>query len=232
MSSLLTPPRRRGFEILDAPDVDPKIVTRSLADVSKANSLFGGTSSAVEELRGCLKDLPGNATLLDVGTGLGDIPARARAEAARQHVVLTTIGLDSAQVLASACRKALEWSVCGDALHLPFADKSIDVVMCSQVLHHFSEEDALTLLREMNRVARRRVIVSDLKRSWVSAAGIWLVSFPLRFHAVSRHDGVVSVMRGFTTSELADTVQAAVKRRPIVHRRRGFRVTTSWAPVH
>jgi SAM-dependent methyltransferase len=232
MSGLLTPPRLRGFEILDGPDVDPEIVARSLADVSKANSLFGGTSSAVDELRESLKDLPRNATLLDVGTGLGDIPARIRAEAAKQKIVLTTIGLDSAQVLAKACRKALEWSVCGDALHLPFADHSIDIVMCSQVLHHFVGDEALTLLREMNRVARHRVIISDLKRSWISAAGIWLVSFPLRFHAVSRHDGVVSVMRGFTTSELADTVQAAVRRRPVAHRRRGFRVTTSWAPVH
>ena len=232
MTSLLTPARRRGFEILDSPEVDPEIVTRSLSDVSKANSLFGGTSSAVDELRECLKDLRHDATLLDVGTGLGDIPARLRAEAAKQQIVLTTIGLDSAPVLARACRKALEWSVCGNALHLPFADHSVDIVMCSQVLHHFAGEDALTLLREMNRVARHRVIVSDLKRSWISAAGIWLVSFPIRFHAVSRHDGVVSVMRGFTASELADTVQAAVRRRPIARRRRGFRVTTSWTPVH
>ena len=232
MRNPLTPARRRGFEILDAPDVDPKIVKRSLDDVAKANALFGGTSSALDELRDSLKDLPRNATLLDVGTGLGDIPARARSVAAQSRIVLTTIGLDSAQVLATACRQALEWSVCGDALHLPFADNSIDIVMCSQVLHHFREEEAVTLLREMNRVARCRVIVSDLRRSWFSAAGLWLVSFPLRFHAVSRHDGVVSVMRGFTARELADTVQAAIKRRPVAHRRRGFRVTTSWAPVH
>lgn len=231
MSGLLTPPRLRGFEILDGPNVDPELVKRSLADVSRANSLFGGTRSAVDELRGCLKDLPRNATLLDVGTGLGDIPARLRAEAAKHQILLTTIGLDSAQVLARACRKALDWSVCGNALQLPFADRSVDIVMCSQVLHHFAGEDLMVVLREMNRVARHRVIVSDLKRSWISAAGIWLVSFPLRFHAVSRHDGVVSVMRGFTTTELADTVQAAVTRRPIAHRRRGFRVTASWAPV-
>lgn len=232
MRNPLTPRRRRGFEILDSPHVDPKLVTRSLADVVKANSLFGGANSALDEFLSCLSDLPRDATLLDVGTGLGDIPARARAVAARREVMLTVIGVDFAEVLASACRKAIDWSVCADGLHLPFADNSIDVVMCSQLLHHFADENALTLLREMNRVARRRVIVSDLRRSWISAAGLWLVSFPLRFHAVSRHDGVVSVLRGFTSGELADTVQAALMRRPVAHRRRGFRVTTSWAPVH
>jgi len=140
-------------------------------------------------------------------------------------------GLDAASVLALASRKSVSVSVRADALRLPFADNSVDIVMCSQVLHHFADVDALTLLREMNRVARRRVIVSDLRRSWLAAAGLWILSFPLRFHAVSRHDGVVSVMRGFTPTELADTVEKAVARRPGTRRRRGFRVTTSWTPV-
>jgi ubiquinone/menaquinone biosynthesis C-methylase UbiE len=142
-----------------------------------------------------------------------------------------TVGLDSALELARASRTALGITVCGDALRLPFADRSVEIVMCSQVLHHFAGKDALQLLREMNRVARVRVVISDIRRSWLAAAGLWLVSFPLRFHAVSRHDGVVSVMRGFTAAELADTVNQAVSLRPVVHRRRGFRVTTSWAPV-
>jgi hypothetical protein len=76
------------------------------------------------------------------------------------------------------------------------------------------------------------VIVSDLRRSWLAAAGLWILSFPLRFHAVSRHDGVVSVMRGFTPEELVDTVHKAIGHNPVAHRRRGFRVTTSWKPVH
>lgn len=33
MRELLTPPRRRGVEFLDSPDIDPRIVTRSLAGV-------------------------------------------------------------------------------------------------------------------------------------------------------------------------------------------------------
>jgi 2-polyprenyl-3-methyl-5-hydroxy-6-metoxy-1,4-benzoquinol methylase len=227
---MLTPPRKRGAEILDSPDVDPQLVTRSLADVARANALFGGVSSALEELMTVLEDSPPITTLLDVGTGLGDIPCRAREMARRNGVALTTIGLDSAPELAAASRASVDFSVCADALRLPFADESIDVVMCSQVLHHFTGGDASILLREMNRVARVRVIVSDLRRSWIAAAGLWLASFPLRFHAVSRHDGVVSVLRGFTPEELVDTVHQAIARRPVVHRRRGFRVTTSWMP--
>ena len=211
---MLTPRRKRGVEILDSPDVDPEIVTRSL------------------EVREALKQVPHDATLLDVGTGLGDIPCRAREEARRNGIELTTIGLDSALELASASQCSIDFAVCADALRLPFADNSIDIVMCSQVLHHFAGRQALELLREMDRVARVRVIVSDLRRSWIAAAGLWLVSFPLRFHAVSRHDGVVSVLRGFTPTELADTVYEAIARKPVAHRRRLFRVTTSWAPVH
>jgi ubiquinone/menaquinone biosynthesis C-methylase UbiE len=231
VASILTPPKKRGFEILDDPAVDPQIVTRSLSDVVRSNALFGGLSSAVDELKEAMRRVPRVATLLDVGTGLGDIPCRARKVARESGVDLTTIGLDSALELARASRPALGITVCADALRLPFADRSVDIVMCSQVLHHFAGTDALRLLREMNRVARVRVVVSDIRRSWLAAAGLWLVSFPLRFHAVSRHDGVVSVMRGFTAAELADTVHQAISRRPVVHRRRGFRVTTSWAPV-
>jgi hypothetical protein len=52
----------------------------------------------------------------------------------------------------------------------------------------------------------------------------------MRFHRVSRHDGVVSVMRGFTSGELADLVHEAVGTRPVVKRRLGWRVTASWSP--
>jgi methyltransferase family protein len=229
--TILVPARRRGVEILDSPDVDPAVVRRSLADVVCANTLFGGASSALDELEETITSLPRCATLLDVGTGLGDIPARARSLARESSVDLTTIGLDSALELVSASRHRVSFAVCADALHLPFADRSVDIVMCSQVLHHFADMDAATLLREMDRVARIRVIVSDIRRSWIAAAGLWLVSFPLRFHAVSRHDGVVSVLRGFTPSELSDTVSDAIARNPVVHRRRGFRITASWAPA-
>jgi SAM-dependent methyltransferase len=229
--SLLVPPRRRGAEILDAPASDPALAHRSLRDVAIANAVFGGTRAVLVELLPLWATLPRHATLLDVGTGAGDIPARARRAAARYGVTLETIGLETTEALAGASRSRNALAVCGDARRLPFPDRSVDVVICSQVLHHFFDGDAQQVLAEMDRVARRRVIVSDLHRSRVAAAGIWLASFILAFHPVSRHDGVVSVMRGFRARELRRLVEATVGQRPVVHYRLGYRVTASWTPI-
>ncbi len=132
--------------------------------------------------------------------------------------------------LLTSERSAHDAVVLGDARSIPFRDKSVDVVMASQILHHFRGEDALAFVKEMNRVARSRVVISDLRRSVVAAAGFWIGSFPLRFDPVTRHDGVVSVMRGFVPEELEDLVQEATGHRPDVTRRLGFRLTTSWKP--
>jgi len=158
----LTPARRRGVELLEEPGVDAELLRRSLADVARANRLFGGARAVLVELRLVLPDLPREAMLLDVGTGIGDIPARATALAARRGIRLTTIGLDGAEALAAASRQHTTLAACGDARRLPFADRSVDVVTCSQVLHHFADDDARVVLREMHRVARVRVIVADL----------------------------------------------------------------------
>jgi ubiquinone/menaquinone biosynthesis C-methylase UbiE len=226
-----TPPRRRGVEYLDLPDVEPGLAERSIADVTVANRLFGGTRAVLAELAPVLAAGGPEATLLDVGTGLGDIPARARALAARRGVRLVTIGLDSSEELARASRRGGGWSVRGDAMRLPFAERSVDVVTCSQLLHHFTEADGAALLRELDRVARRRVIVSDLRRSYLAAAGFWVASWPLRFHRVTRHDGVVSVMRGFTAPELRALVAHGAGTTPAVRHRLGWRLTASWTPT-
>ena len=77
------------------------------------------------------------------------------------------------------------------------------------MLHHFEAADGARLLAEMNRVARVRVIVADMRRAWAAAVGFWFVSRALGFHPVSRHDGVVSVLRGFRSRELGEAVHDA-----------------------
>ena len=231
--ALLTPRRRYGHEYLDDPAVGARVAQRSMGDVARSNALFGGAHAVLAELDDLLRPKDGDRPLsiLDVGTGLGDIPARVRARARERGAAVGTVGLDTSEALALAAHSATLPMLRADARRLPIADRAVDVVLCSQVLHHFRRDDGIALLRELDRVARRRVIVSDIRRSWLAVAGIWLVSWPLRFHPVSRHDGVVSVLRGFTPGELGDLVREAVGVTPRVRRHRGFRVAASWAPA-
>jgi SAM-dependent methyltransferase len=230
---VLTPARRRGSEILDDPKVDPMLRLRSMTDVARSNRWLGGLRAASAELRDVLRAFPrgSQVTLVDVGTGLADIPAHASRTARELGLELTTIGVDGAVSVLSEARRCTSCVVCASALALPFADASVDVVMCSQLLHHFADEDAARLVRELDRVARHAVVVSDLRRSWFAAMGFWLVSFPLRFHRVTRHDGCVSVMRGFTPGELHLLVHRAVSASPTVTRRLGYRIAARWTPL-
>ncbi|MDB4907375.1 MAG: Methyltransferase type 11 [Gemmatimonadetes bacterium] len=226
----MVPARRRGFEHLDDASVPDDVRLASMRDVMRSNTVFGGARAVMVELERVLPQLGPSATMLDIGTGLGDIPERAAQLAAGRGVQLRVIGLDGSEPLLRAGRSRMAESVRGDALRLPFASGSVDVVTCSQVLHHFEEPELGQLLAEMHRVARVRAIVSDLRRSWVAVAGFWPATFLLAFHRVTRHDGITSILRGFTPGELGALVQRATGATPRVATRLGWRVTASWSP--
>jgi SAM-dependent methyltransferase len=227
---LLTPRRRRGAEHIDDPALDPATTVASLGDVARSNALFGGRRAVLAALDGVLAESDGALTLLDVGTGVGDIPEHARWRARRRGRSLETYGVELSFALARASRDRVGGAVCADAFALPFAGRSVDVVTCSQVLHHFEGPALLALLGELDRVARRRVVVADLRRSYVAAAGFWAASRALGFHPVTRHDGVVSVFRGFAPDELGALVTRATGAAARVRRGLGWRVVAEWTP--
>src|ERR1041385_753876 len=201
----LVPARRRGQEILDDSSVDSSTRLKSMHDITRSNRLFGGLRAAVGAFRDGTREETVRS-LLDVGTGLGDIPAAIAAA----HTGIITIGIDESPDVLSRARAPLTHVVCASARALPFRNQSIDVVVCSQLLHHFSDDDLPAIVRELDRVGRQRVVVADLRRSWIAAAGFWAAAVLLRFHRVTRHDGVLSVLRGFTARELRRTIESAV----------------------
>jgi SAM-dependent methyltransferase len=221
-------PRDDHPEILDDRSLDPHLVRRSMRDVVVSNRLFGGRRAVLREFGRRLDDLPQRLTLVDVGTGLGDTPAAAAHFARRRGKAAYTIGLDLSLDLARESSRRLDAAVVADADALPFRDRSVDVVTCSQVLHHFSSDTAAAILREMSRVCSGVAIVGDIRRSRIAAVGLWLASFLLRFHPVSRHDGVASIRRGFSTRELRGLGSAALGHAVRVRRHAGFRLTASW----
>jgi SAM-dependent methyltransferase len=56
--------------------------------------------------------------------------------------------------------EATAWKVRGTALGLPFRDRSVDAVVCVDLLEHIPPENRDRVLSEMIRVARRELIVA------------------------------------------------------------------------
>jgi ubiquinone/menaquinone biosynthesis C-methylase UbiE len=219
----------------------------NLADIRDVNRWLGGTQSvirAIDTLCSTMRNNPHTRpspssdhhghhtmTLLDVATGSADIPLAVQTWAARRHISLQAVASDIVPAIVYEARRVTKGHIpllCHDALAMPFADNSFDIVTCAQTLHHLDPPAAAALLQELARVARFGVVVSDLRRSWGAYWGALLLRAVQR-SPMSRHDGPLSVLRAYTLSEAQQVVQqAGVSGR--VQRDGPFRLTIVCAP--
>ncbi len=222
-----------GAEVLDDPRADPAAVRRTLKDIVLLNRLFGGTGAVLWGLERVLRiadcGLRNRWTLLDVGTGAGDIPVAAQRLGRRYGIELIPIGLERIPEAARAARRAGLATVLADGNALPFADRSVDVVIASQVLHHVPRTTAVRWIAALDRIARRAVVLADLKRSVPAMAGMWLAAFPLGLHRTTRHDAVLSLQRGYTREEFEGMLREAGIGAP-AHYRPIARIVAAWEP--
>jgi SAM-dependent methyltransferase len=218
-----------GAELLDDPESAPEDVARSLGNIARANRWFGGTAAVRWGLARLLAGVPPGTrlTLLDLGTGMGDIPLDCARWARRRGVALAPLGLERSRVAAGLARDAGVATVLADAGAPPLRPRSVDLVLLSQVAHHFDRESIVALLRTADALARHGVIVCDLRRSRVAQAGFAAGATLLRFDRVTRADGHTSIRRGFTGGGLAELLACAGIPAPVV-RRFPWRLVAAW----
>lgn len=213
-------------ELLDRPDADPGLIRESLSDLRRVNRLFGGLAGLAPELTRAFGDDRGAVRVLDVGTGAADVPAWVVRRGAARGRPVWAVGLDRGRAAIRVAREAMAGDaavrlVRGDALALPFRDAAFDVVVSNTTLHHFSGVAAVRFLTELNRVARRGVVIGDLRRSVPAYLAVRLLAATLwRRHVYARHDGPASVRRAYTVGEMRALLEEArlsgrVQRRPL-----------------
>jgi ubiquinone/menaquinone biosynthesis C-methylase UbiE len=201
-------------ELLDDAEHDLSELTQSLDQVAEVNALLGGRRAVWLALRPLLRrDAP--LHILDVGTGSADIPVdivrRTRRAGLDVCITATDIHPQMRAIAQQRTKHIAEIRVApADALTLPYADDSFDVVLLSLTLHHFEGRSQVSALREARRVARRAVIVNELERcraNWYGAR--LLAATRWRGNRLTRHDGPLSVLRAFTIPELRQLADAA-----------------------
>ncbi|MEO8138385.1 MAG: methyltransferase domain-containing protein [Gemmatimonadota bacterium] len=218
-----------GDELLDHPDADPAVVRESLRHIARSNRWFGGWWAVRRGLGRVLGTAPRTKplTLLDVGTGLGDLPCAAVRWAGRRGITLRPIGLERHRTAAALANQQGVATLLGCAGALPVGAKSVDVVIASQLVHHLAPDAIVAFCREADRIARVGVVIADLRRSRWALAGFWIGSRLLGFDRATRQDGLTSVRRGFTEAELVVLLgRAGIAAR--IERTPGFRLVVTW----
>lgn len=219
-----------GYELLDDPAADSAQVRQSLHHIARANRWFGGSWAVRWAVRRALARDPDarTLTLLDVGAGSGDLAAVAVRAARIRGTSLRVIALERHRAAAAMLRDAGWSTVLGDAAALPFRTRSVDWVLASQMMHHFSPAAAPDILAGLARVARRAVLIADLRRSTVARLGFAVAARALRFDPMTRHDGDTSIQRGYSARSLEHLLaRAGIPAR--VARRPGWRLVSVWS---
>lgn len=216
--------RSEKLERIDTGNYTDEEYQRFLREIRFINRFFGDRrvlrKTLLREIE--LKNLR-KFSVLDVGAGSGEL-LRSIAEFARKtdrKAKLTGLDLNAISALSIA-KEGMEFneinSVHGNAFELPFEDNSFDYAISSLFTHHLSNNDIVRVLREMDRVARYGIYVIDLHRHPLAYAFYKIFCVVFRISPLVRHDGSLSILKGFKPRELeelgtqADLADAKVNR--------------------
>jgi SAM-dependent methyltransferase len=227
--------RQRSYELehLDKGDYTPEEYEGCMVELRRVNRFLGDASALRRTvLRGIAADGVRDFSLLDVGAGSGEllrVVARwARVENRGAHLLGVELNARAAGAILEESRAFGEVHVVrGDALRLPFADDAFDYAICSLFTHHFKDAPVVSVLREMSRVARRRIYVIDLHRHPVAYYFYTSIGRLFLRNRLIREDGALSILRSFVPRELRALAERANLREIEVERRFPYRLILS-----
>ena len=202
--------RSTELERIDTGDYTPAEYERFLREIAFINRHFGDRRVLKKTLfreieAGRMREF----SVLDVGAGSGEL-LRATADFSRRTGRTARLAaIDLNEISANAARaESVQYpeiaAIMGDALRLPFADGSFDYAISSLFFHHLTDEQIVKALSEMSRVARRGILVIDLRRHPAALVLYKLFCFAFRISPLVRHDGSLSILKGFREQELIE----------------------------
>ncbi len=209
-------------ELLDRDSGTPSQIALALSDLRRINRWFGGvrtTQSLVEYV--CHKRRLISPSLLEVAAGAGDVPELVgeRVKMRGIHLECTLLDRRGSHL---KCRSNPR-RVVGDALSLPVADSSFDLVSCCLFLHHLEPDALVRFVNESLGVCRVALLINDLIRDPLHLTLVY-AGWPLYRSPMTRHDGPASVRAAYTIQEVLELLRSTAAGKVEISRHYLFRM--------
>jgi len=195
------------LEIMDRPQPVSPELARDLRNIRRFNRWFGSYALVTSFLRRWIRPTA-RLRVVDLCTGSGDIPRLIANYARSVGAEVMIDGIDQQSATLEIARH-----LSGDYPNIDFIEANIlswqppepyDMALCTLALHHFSDDDAVRVLRRCRQLSRKFVLVSDLRRSFFGTAGVYLLTATLFREPMTRFDARLSMARAFSFSEMHD----------------------------
>jgi 2-polyprenyl-3-methyl-5-hydroxy-6-metoxy-1,4-benzoquinol methylase len=196
-----------AVELMDDPACDADALRRTYANFRYVNAVVSGLRHTYRhDIKPLFADNRPH-TLLDIGSGGGDVARSLARWARRDRLPLTITAIDPdarahAYATAQPAQPGLHFrrALSSD---LVAAGESYDIVLSNHVLHHLGPADLGALLVDSERLCRGVVLHGDIDRHPLAYAGFGLGTWPFFRRSFIRVDGLTSIRRSFTAAELA-----------------------------
>ncbi len=199
-------------ELMDRPQPVTSALEADLQNLESLNRHFGSHRLVRKFLEQWLT--PGRCyRVLDLCTGAGDIPRMMVDWARTADITLRIDAVDAndstLEIARSASRDYPEIRFLRDNVLTFESKETYDLVCCSLALHHFSEDDAVRLLRQCRALSHRFALVADLERSIGTLLGIQALTTLIYREPMTRADAIASAHRAFSFREFRALAQSA-----------------------
>jgi 2-polyprenyl-3-methyl-5-hydroxy-6-metoxy-1,4-benzoquinol methylase len=198
-------------ETMDDFAMEGEVLREALDKIAEINQLLGGNKLTLLGVKSLITKVSKTAkvTIVDVGCGNGDMLRNLADYAIKNNLNFNLIGIDANNYTINHALKLSENYPnisyrCEDIFDKAFSELKYDIVLCTLTLHHFKESEIFDVMNVFHTNAALGVVINDLQRSSLAYRLFQSLCFVFRLNAMSREDGLVSILRGFKKKELIE----------------------------
>lgn len=216
-------------ELMDDPDCDRRLLFNTYDQFQSINKLLGNWRGIYKKwILPVLSANNGNTSILDIGSGGGDIIRYLASLSDHDGYIVNYTGIDpDSRALDYVQNKSFKKNIRFHRMtssELADSGRKFDIVLSNHLLHHLDSRKLTSVCNDARTLSNKLVLFSDIERSRAGYTLFRLIA-PLVFrNSFIVPDGLTSIKRSYTRNEL----QKALPRGWTVKRSFPFRLITTF----